>query len=103
VVASAPPLPFVPSAVNALNPIDLKVFPNPVHGILNMEATDMERGSVTISVSNQLGSVLISKAASVANNHLAVQLDMNSLSGGLYIISIVDADSRTWIYKCMKN
>jgi uncharacterized protein YjdB len=103
VVASAPPPPFVPSAVNALNPIDLKVFPNPVHGILNIESSEMAIGNVTIHVSNQLGSVLISKVASVSNNHLAEQLDMNLLPGGLYIISITDANSRTWIYKCMKN
>jgi len=66
---------------NAFNIKGLKYYPNPVKDVLNISYTE---SLTSLTVYNSLGQTVISKNV----NTLTTQLDMSSLSSGMYTVSV---------------
>ncbi len=81
----------------------ITIFPNPVHGQLNITVTGVENGTMQVNVYDQLGRIVVAKNTVVTENQVSELVDMQSLSGGMYIISVTDAVGKSKFVKCMKN
>jgi len=98
------PPPMEPSGISASGISEgLRVYPNPVHGLLNISGTDLADGTAYITVYDELSRVVISKTSVVSNGKMDEKLDMESLPGGLYIISVTDNAGKIGLTKCIKN
>ncbi len=82
---------------------NVKVFPNPVHGILNIAGTDFAEGNATATITDQLGRVVMTRSFTISGGNVNEQIDMQSLPDGLYIVTITDNDGKSALVKCMKN
>jgi hypothetical protein len=65
----------------AFNVKGLKFYPNPVKDVLNISYTET---LTSVTVYNSLGQTVISKN----ENAMAVQVDMSSLSAGMYTVTV---------------
>jgi hypothetical protein len=86
---TAPTLPeFDDNGVTDMSVQDFTIYPNPAHSEINVQLSKEFMGQdVTIRISNQLGqTVMIQRIAEVLQ--LSETLQLNSLSGGLYLLSI---------------
>ncbi len=82
---------------------EIKVFPNPVHGQLNIEGTNLENGPMQISVYDRIGRMVISKTTEVVDGRMTEQLDMQSLAEGMYLVTLTDNAGNSKTVKCVKN
>lgn len=74
---------------------NLKMFPNPVTNILNLENSEKIE---SISISNLLGQELINQK----NNDLKAQIDMSSFQNGAYLVK-VNSENAAQVYKIYKS
>jgi sugar lactone lactonase YvrE len=81
----------------------VQVYPNPVHGTLKISGSGIADGDVKISVYDLMGRSILSKSGLVTNGNLEEQVDMQSLAGGVYLISIIDYSGKTRVFKCVKD
>jgi hypothetical protein len=69
--------------------IDFNSFPNPSTGIVNIFFKDMEGNqALVIKVHNSLGQQVYEKGLPKENNDNTVQLDLQGLPAGMYLISV---------------
>ena len=76
----------------------VRVFPNPVEDILNIQLNPAESGMAKVVVWNGLGQAVLTKVAPVSS----LQVDMSSLPAGIYILSVETACSSSRI-RIVKN
>lgn len=76
---------------NIVSP-DLTVFPNPVTDIANLVFTANKKGKAEITVTNQLGAVVLRQIVAATEGKNTRSLDVNKLSNGLYIIRVITED-----------
>lgn len=76
------------SRINLLN-TNIKISPNPVQSILNIEFSKEAVSNKTINIYDVNGKLLITK--SVAGN---TQIDVRQLTAGVYVVKINGADGR---------
>jgi hypothetical protein len=81
----------------------IKLYPNPAHDHINVEARNLENGKMQVSLFDQMGRVVFNKQVEVSNNELNEQLEMQSLPSGIYIVSLTDSNGKNMIMKCVKN
>lgn len=74
----------------------LSIYPNPVKDILNIELADNDNFQVKIY--NIFGSVLLEKS-----NFSGTQIDLSSLTNGVYIAEIVNASNQITRKRFVKN
>jgi PKD repeat protein len=67
---------------------DLQVFPNPVRDIVNLQLELKSAMNLTLTVTNLMGQQMISKPLSLVSGANSVQLEMNDLPAGLYLINL---------------
>jgi hypothetical protein len=67
---------------------DLQVFPNPVRDIANLQLELKSAMDLTMTVTNLMGQQMISKPLSLVSGANSVQLEMNDLPAGLYLINL---------------
>lgn len=96
---------FPLSSVNELlKPESLSVFPNPAADVLNINIRVNENAIVDVRVVNSVGQVVMYPLnnLNVAGNHFH-QMDVSSLSTGLYVIELIDrASGKVWTQKFQK-
>ncbi len=80
-------------SVHQNNTIDFSIYPNPSKGIINIKS-DMNISH--IKVYNQLGALVLS----IQNKH---QIDISSLSPGIYFIKAIDDDGSAVTKKIIKK
>lgn len=66
---------------------NVKVFPNPSNGIVNVEINSTEKSAFTISVLNMLGQQVYSENVAVYGN-MVKSVDLSNLAKGSYIVKI---------------
>lgn len=66
---------------------NVKVFPNPSNGIVNVEINSSEKSAFTISVLNMLGQQVYSENVAVYGN-MVKSVDLSNLAKGSYIVKI---------------
>ena len=74
-----------------------------MHDNFTIVATNLENGAAAIKIYDQLGKVVVSKTAMVANNKLMEQVALQSLPNAVYIISITDDSGRVIRLKFIKD
>ena len=87
----------------AMEQAEIRIFPNPVHSLLTIEGTNMENGTVQISIYDRIGRLASSKTADVTDNRMTEQLDLQSLADGMYLVTLTDNTGNSQTFKCVKN
>ena len=77
----------------------LQVWPNPVSGTLHIQLPDAEKEMVGISVCDLLGRVMLQKE----NFSTKTELDVSTLSRGMYIIQVRTLEGKSMTAKFMKE
>jgi len=86
-----------------LEALNLNIFPNPTHGITNINFTTQKTSDVSVMVYDLLGKlVLPSYKGKVSNGSQNLSIDMNNLSQGLYTIRL-EIDGKIVVRKITKN
>ena len=70
---------------NNFTTLNMKIYPNPTHDILNIELTKMPYLSSQIIISDITGKKLISQYLNFQN----ISLDMSNYSKGIYFVSLI--------------
>lgn len=69
---------------------NLKVFPNPLSTIANLDITTIDPGSkITLRIFNTLGMLVKQKEVFPGHNKLLYKLDMSDLNDGIYFIIVL--------------
>ncbi len=80
----------------------IRVFPNPVNNILNIEGEDIANGNYKFTLRNLIGQILIDDYSQVENKSLYKILDISELPKGIYILTI-DSEKNRLIKKIIKQ
>jgi len=67
------------------------VYPNPVHGLLNIDINGIVPGAYSFTLYNAIGQRVQYRAATLAGYHETVQLDVTRLPQGIYHLSVSNA------------
>jgi hypothetical protein len=81
----------------------MTIYPNPVHGPLNLEASGLQSGDAQIQVIDQLGRTVLSQTVSISDTVMSHQIDMSTLPSGMYLITVTDAGAKKWMLKFIKS
>lgn len=76
-----------------LNKYSVSLFPNPCKGKLNININSQNIGNIYIELSNILGQVLINKTIKVTTGNNDIQIEMDNLSNGIYLIKVQNTTS----------
>lgn len=87
-------------AIDSSNPKELKFFPNPVQSLLTVELPDRSLTTADIAVINASGQEILFRK-SVKSNNGAFNLDLSSLTSGIYQI-ILSGEKSTHHLSIMK-
>jgi len=68
---------------------DLKLFPNPVNSILNIEMTLNTANDIEVNIINMVGQKVITKNSSAYSGNTNVRLNVSHLSDGVYSVEMV--------------
>jgi hypothetical protein len=71
--------------------------------MMTVVATNLENGAVTINVYDELGKMVQTRQATVADNRLIDQLDIRGLANAVYIINVTDISGKLVRLKCVKD
>ena len=66
---------------------DVKIFPNPTEGIVNLNIDTKNANTFVLKVFNQIGEILITRELKNTNN-IKESLDLSEYSNGIYFVSI---------------
>ncbi|MFT5917798.1 MAG: hypothetical protein ACJAWV_004120 [Flammeovirgaceae bacterium] len=80
----------------------LNIFPNPTSGILNLTMENKLLGKFSLRVIDASGKEVMTTSFSKEDATLSRSLDMSKFPSGLYLLEIVNADSRG-IIRIMKE
>ncbi len=75
----------------------LNIFPNPTSGILNLTMENKLLGKFSLRVIDASGKEVITSSFSKEDATLSRSLDMSKFPSGLYLLEVVNADSRGMI------
>lgn len=75
----------------------VRVFPNPVQEVLNLELTDLEDGPVSIQVLTLTGAVVLNEELSVSGGVWAHSLESADWVPGVYLIEIRQGDFQSTV------
>ena len=66
---------------------NIKVFPNPSNGLVNVELSKVNGGEVSINVTDALGRSVFAKEVAVKGAY-STQLDLSNLKAGVYMLQV---------------
>ncbi|MFN3404242.1 MAG: immunoglobulin domain-containing protein [Cytophagaceae bacterium] len=78
---------------------NIRIFPNPASNLINVDITE-ERGVATIELFNSLG--IIERNIIVGENDI-IQLDVEELGSGVYVLVFKNKDGKQYKRKFVKN
>ena len=70
------------------------LYPNPVHEIMTLTASELDNGAALIRIYDELGKVVVEKAITVANGQLMEQIEVKELPNAVYLIGVSDAGGK---------
>lgn len=71
-----------------INNSEVRIFPNPAASLLNVQTSNTVNGQFDLLVLNQLGQIVAQQNYTANNEKFSAQLEISSLSEGLYILQI---------------
>ncbi|MBO4402894.1 MAG: T9SS type A sorting domain-containing protein [Bacteroidales bacterium] len=78
--------------------IRMKVYPNPVSGMLHIQLPDAEKGIARITVCDLLGRVMLQR-----ENLSKPELEVSSLPAGMYLLQVQTSDGKMMTAKFVKE
>lgn len=75
----------------------IKIFPNPVHQVLNIES---DKKIANIQIYNDLGQLVLEKSG---ENNFVVTIALRDLQSGIYFVKVKDSDNNIVIEKIIKK
>ena len=82
--------------------VSLKVYPNPVETVLNIETIGSSAGQHTLTVTNVAGQVMINKQVEIDFGMDFTQVDVSSLAQGVYNVTL-SKDGKVTSTRVIKN
>lgn len=73
------------------NPVSVKLYPNPVQDILNINIMDSAAGKYQFVLYDMLGRILSTQSVDVSSGSLSTYMPFANLARGVYILKIIDA------------
>jgi hypothetical protein len=68
---------------------DVLIYPNPASGVLNIQINGLNgSGGLTVKLSDAIGQVIIEKAMVNPSNNITIQLPVQSLASGVYLLQV---------------
>jgi len=89
------------SSVDAVESIDISVFPNPFGEALNIDLTNFKGELTSLELINVMGQVVISNPIDASNNNITV--DVAALPTGMYVLNLINADEVVGMKKLVKE
>jgi len=77
-----------PLSVSENSEAFVSIAPNPASDYVSLQALLPQATSVSLTISNNLGSVVLSRKLSSANGHFDEKLDVSNLSQGIYFLKL---------------
>ena len=71
----------------AAKPVEVKVYPNPTNGVVNIDIIGQAKGNINIQIFSINGQVVHTQSFSTRNN---IRLNTNGLNSGIYFIKVFD-------------
>jgi Secretion system C-terminal sorting domain/Domain of unknown function (DUF4397) len=90
------PLPVVTLGVSSFSSKNIKLYPNPVNNVLNVNIPD-NYSKAKIKITDLLGKEVMS-----SDNFVTTKIDVSKLSSGLYFINL-GIDDKNYVQKFIKN
>ncbi len=88
---------FPPSALglaeNVEANVDLGVYPNPAQDMLHVDLSLKTDANYSIQMTNMLGQVVLEQSADLVQGNNTVDLDVNSLTPGVYVVAVKSGQS----------
>lgn len=97
-----------PAGLNEITPINAsfsltKYYPNPVQDVLNLDFSASQSNELTLDIVDLNGKVISSETKSLRMGNSTLQLTLNQLSEGSYILKITDQDNFMMSRVIVKN
>ena len=92
-----------PTGITAMPQAEVKIYPNPTSGALNVELNSALQGKVKLRIQNLLGQTITEEQKDVAEGRSVVTLSVAQLTPGVYILSLVDEQGKSAIAKFVKE
>jgi len=80
-----------------------KVFPNPSKDVINLKAGSVKDADISIQITDISGKIVLSENLNFKSNAEEVQLNISSLSKGLYILKLLTDKSESQFIKLIKE
>jgi len=91
---------FFPVGVKQLNNTDIKIYPNPTQGRLNIQLADAFEGSSSVRILDVSGKVIFT--GNLGLNQNETEIDLSNYSNGMYMVQI-QLGSETANYRIIKE
>lgn len=79
--------------------VSAEVYPNPTTGPVTIMISGQTASDVTIEVYSSIGKLLLTKIASIGENHM----DMSNYPQGQYIVTVMDGAEMAGTFKIIKK
>ena len=79
----------------------LKIYPNPVKDIANLEIGTME-STLLITISDLNGKIVYTKSLSSTNDFIKEQINMSRFASGIYTVTVLYGKSSKQVLKVVK-
>jgi PKD repeat protein len=89
--------------IDNLNETEILIYPNPVQNQLNFVLPESISGQVTIKVFDLIGNKLIEQIVNTGGGNNALQIDVQQIPIGVYLLSIGDAQHELATQKFIKQ
>jgi len=83
-------------------PAQIKLFPNPTSGLINLDISNFTANKLTIKIFNLYGQLLSCQNLTVDGESIVKQIDLSMYSNGLYFVN-VQTDGYSTNYKVLVN
>lgn len=90
-----------PSSISL--PAAMMVFPNPAHDLVNINFDAEQSGDYKISIADLTGRTLQRNNYPLTKGNINLTLDIKSLSNGVYMINVFNANGKRKTVKLIKN
>ncbi len=91
----------VASSVDAVETLDVTVFPNPFAETLNIDLADFDGELTSIELVNVMGQIVTTTAVNTSNKNFT--LDVAAIPAGMYVLNLISTDEVVGMKKLVKE
>jgi len=79
---------IISSTSSAYQEERLKIYPNPVKGMINISLIDIRNDKISVELINNTGKLLLNQEYILDNNNQNIKLNLTEFSSGIYILRL---------------